>query len=324
VPAPRSPDPAGADVEAAISIRRLAVRFKDVVAVDGLDLDVPHGRITAVLGPNGAGKSTTLSVVEGLRRADSGQVRVLGTDPWRASAGHRARVGVMLQNAGVPSGMRARDAISAAADLAARPYPVDALARRLGVESLGRRPFRRLSGGEQQRVALAAALVGRPDLLILDEPTAGLDPAARRSVWSLLTELRDAGTTVLVTTHRIEEAEALADRVALVAAGRCVASGPPAELIGPLACSVRFTLASADRARLAPEDFDALVSSTAGRSVVRDADQIVVSAAREEGLLDAVVAWSRSHGATLTDITTSRRTLEDAVLDLVDWDDDDA
>lgn len=206
------------------------MRYGDVVAVDGLDLTIDRGTITAVLGPNGAGKTTTLETCEGFRRPQAGSVRVLGLDPVAQRRELLPRIGVMLQQGGAWSGVRALEMLRHVASLHAHPLAVEALAERLGLDECGRTPYRRLSGGQQQRLGLAMAVVGRPELLFVDEPTAGLDPQARRTTWDLLTELREAGVTVVLTTHYIEEAERLADRVHIIDRGRLVVSGTPAEL----------------------------------------------------------------------------------------------
>ncbi len=204
--------------------------FGDVVALDGATWAADAGEVTAVLGPNGAGKTTMVECLEGLQRPDGGTVRVLGADPWRAPAEHRARVGVMLQDGGLPNGSRPLPLLRHLAAMYADPEPVGDLAHRLGVDGFARTTVRRLSGGQRQRVGLAAALVGRPDVVFLDEPTAGLDPHARLDVWDLIRDVRDRGATVVVTTHSFEEAERLADRVVIVGAGRVVATGPTADL----------------------------------------------------------------------------------------------
>ena len=186
--------------------------YGDVVAVDGLDLVIERGTITSVLGPNGAGKTTTLETCEGYRRPQAGSVRVLGLDPVAQRRQLLPRIGVMLQQGGAWSGVHAMEMLRHVASLHAHPLDVDTLGERLGLGPCGRTPYRRLSGGQQQRLGLAMAVVGRPELVFVDEPTAGLDPQARHTTWDLLRELRTAGVTVVLTTHYIEEAERLADR----------------------------------------------------------------------------------------------------------------
>ncbi|HET8600236.1 MAG TPA: ABC transporter ATP-binding protein [Segeticoccus sp.] len=214
----------------ALRIHQLRKRFGATQALDGMTWSAAHGEVTAVLGPNGAGKTTTIECAEGLKRADSGELSVLGTDPWQASPDHRARVGVMLQDGGLPTSARPVPLLHHLAELYAEPADVGALVERLGIGSFAGTTVRRLSGGQKQRVALAAALVGRPELAFLDEPTAGLDPHARREVWQLIREIRDQGCALVVTTHSFAEAERIADHVVIVQSGRVVADGTVEEL----------------------------------------------------------------------------------------------
>jgi ABC-2 type transport system ATP-binding protein len=219
--------------EPCLQVRGLVKTYGGTRAVDGLDLTAVRGRITAVLGPNGAGKTTTVEICEGLRTADAGSVTVLGLDPARDASALRPRVGVMLQDGGLPTGARALALLRQVARFYATPQDVVALAERLGITAYATTSVRRLSGGQRQRLALALALVGRPELVFLDEPSAGLDPQARLAVWDLVREARDAGTSVVLTTHAMDEAERLADQVAILSCGRLVASGTPAELTAP-------------------------------------------------------------------------------------------
>ncbi len=215
-----------------MTIEGVTRRFGAVTACDAMTWHAPAAEITALLGPNGAGKTTAIECAVGLQRPDGGTVRVLGTDPWHAPAEHRARVGVMLQAGGLPNGSKPVRLLRHLAALYAAPADVEALAARLGLDQFAGTTVRRASGGQKQRVALAAALVGRPEVVFLDEPTAGLDPHARLDVYDLLRELRDAGTTIVVTTHSFEEAQALATHLVVVSQGRTVAQGAPAEVVG--------------------------------------------------------------------------------------------
>jgi ABC-2 type transport system ATP-binding protein len=211
-------------------VRDVTRRFGATTALDGMTWTARHGQVTAVLGPNGAGKTTTIECAEGLQRPDSGEVRVLGTDPWQAGPDHRATVGVMLQDGGLPNGSTPVRLLRHLAAFHQSPADVDTLVRRLGIDTFGGTTVRRLSGGQRQRVALAAALVGKPEVAFLDEPTAGLDPHARLDAWDLVRETRDGGCAVIVTTHSFEEAQRLADHVVIVNRGRVAASGSVAEL----------------------------------------------------------------------------------------------
>ncbi|GGM41601.1 ABC transporter ATP-binding protein [Promicromonospora citrea] len=223
---------------AAVRVRGLRKRYgaprtgyKDAVA--GLDLDVAHGEIVAVLGPNGAGKTTTVEILEGFRDRDGGEVAVLGEDPRRAGRGWRARIGVVMQDSRDMSELTVLEKVRATA--AAYPDPRDAeeVVAAVGLEQKARARTRGLSGGQRRRLDVALGIVGRPELLFLDEPTTGFDPQARRSFWDLVTSLRDDGTTILLTTHYLDEAAQLADRVVVVRDGVVVAEGTPGTLGGP-------------------------------------------------------------------------------------------
>lgn len=282
------------------------------VAVDGLDLDVAQGTITAILGPNGAGKTTTIETCEGFRKVQSGSVRVLGLDPIADAEQVRPRVGVMLQSGGAWSGVRVHEMLHHVARLYAHPLDVDALMERLGLVRAGRTPFRRLSGGMQQRLGLAMAVVGRPEVVFLDEPTAGLDPQARRATWDLVSELRESGVTVVLSTHFMDEAEALSDLIHIVDAGRVIATGTPAELATAGARrTVRFSakpgLQLADLGgRLGP-DFS-VVESEAGRYVVTgDVTPVLVA---------DIATWCADNGVLVESVGVERQTLEDRFLDL--------
>ncbi|MGY4645088.1 ABC transporter ATP-binding protein [Cellulomonas sp. URHB0016] len=218
--------------DAAIDVRGLRKRYGTKQAVDGLDLTVADGEIVAVLGPNGAGKTTTIEILEGYRRRDDGHVRVLGEDPEAAGRAWRARVGVVLQSAND----LAEATVSELVRHFARYYPTardaDEVIDAVGLRDKARTRVRQLSGGQRRRLDVALGIIGRPELLFLDEPTTGFDPEARRAFWDLVRGLRTDGTTILLTTHYLEEAEALADRVVVVRDGRVVAEGAPAELGG--------------------------------------------------------------------------------------------
>ena len=262
------------------------MRYGDKVAVDGLSLTVDRGTITAVLGPNGAGKTTTLETCEGFRRPQAGTVRVLGLDPIADRRDLLPRIGVMLQAGGAWSGVRAVEMLRHMASLHVHPLPVEMLVERLGLDECGSTPYRRLSGGQQQRLGLAMALIGRPELVFVDEPTAGMDPAARRTTWDLLRELRADGVTIVLTTHYLEEAERLADQVHIIDRGRLIASGTPEELTRGSAATVRLVV---DRE---------------------------LSPSAEQALRASVDDWSATHGVALQSISFGSRTLEDVFLQL--------
>lgn len=286
-------------------------RYGDKTAVDGLDLVALDG-VTAVLGPNGAGKTTTIEVCEGYRRADGGTVRVLGLDPVAQAAELKPRIGVMLQSGGVYSGARADEMLRHMAKLHAHPLDVDALIDRLGLGGCGRTTYRRLSGGQQQRLALAMAVVGRPELVFLDEPTAGLDPQARHATWDLVRDLRDDGVSVILTTHHMDEAEQLADDVAIIDAGKVIAQGSPETLCkGGAENTLRFT----GRPGL---DVGSLLKALPPDST---ADELTPGSYRITGgidpqLLATVTSWCAQHGVMPDRISVERHTLEDVFLEL--------
>ncbi|HLY34698.1 MAG TPA: ABC transporter ATP-binding protein, partial [Jatrophihabitantaceae bacterium] len=218
-----------ADVVPAVEVRDLVKAYGARRAVDGLSLTVERGSVFALLGPNGAGKTTTIEICEGFRRADSGSVRVLGLSP--DSAALRPRVGVMLQDSvGGYTSARADELLRLFASYATHPHDPATLLDAVGLTDVAQTQVRRLSGGQQQRLSLALALVARPDLVFLDEPTAGMDPQARRNTWEFIRKLRADGVSVVLTTHFLDEAEQLADHVVVIDAGRVVAAGTPAEL----------------------------------------------------------------------------------------------
>jgi ABC-2 type transport system ATP-binding protein len=299
--------------DAALEIEGLVKRYGGRTVVDGLSLTADRGTVTAVLGPNGAGKTTTIECCEGLRRPDAGTVRVLGLDPLVDGARLRPRVGVMLQDGGLPMGAGAGEVLSHVAALHARPIEPALLAATLGLEPVLRTTVRRLSGGQRQRLALALAVVGRPELVVLDEPTAGLDPQARLAVWSLVRNLRAAGVTVLLTTHLMDEAERLADRVAVVDAGRVVAEGTPAELTSG-ADVLQFTgPPGLDLTTLRAALPESVVAGEAvpGRYTVEGRDTPL-----GPGAVATVTAWCAAHGVLPEGLAFGRRTLEDVFLEL--------
>jgi len=300
----------------AVEVLGLVKRYGSRTAVDGVDLRVERGQVLALLGPNGAGKTTTVEVCEGYRRPDAGSVRVLGLDPVRQHDALTPRIGVMLQSGGVYPGARAGEMLALVARYAAHPLHVGELTERLGLGPVLRTTYRRLSGGEKQRLSLAMALVGRPELVFLDEPTAGMDPQARRATWELVGELRADGVAVLLTTHFIEEAERLADSVVILDAGRVVAAGTPATLTGAAAGPgetehLRFT---APRG-LPLEQLLLALPEQCTASEPRPGEYLVGGAVTPQ-VLAAVTAWCAQQGAMVADLRTGRRTLEDVFLDL--------
>jgi ABC-2 type transport system ATP-binding protein len=291
------------------------MRYGDTVAVDDLSLTVERGTITAVLGPNGAGKTTTLETCEGYRDPHRGTVRVLGLEPRRDRRALLPRIGVMLQAGGAWSGVRAREMLDHIARLHAHPLDTDLLSERLGLDECGRTPYRRLSGGQQQRLGLAMALVGRPELVFVDEPTAGMDPQGRRTTWELLSELRADGVTVVLTTHYMEEAERLADCVHIIDRGRLVVSGSPLELTrGGRVSTIRLVVTKPFPAG-APESLRQRLG--AGTEVTQlDDVSLVITGPADSTTLAKVSAWCEQNGVLPETLTLGQRTLEDVFLEL--------
>jgi ABC-2 type transport system ATP-binding protein len=217
-------------MDTAIEVIDLHKRYGDVTAVDEVSLSVSCGEVFGVVGPNGAGKTTTVECIAGLRRPDSGRVRVLGVDPVADAVAVRARVGVQLQQAALPDRLRVGEAMRVFATAYGRLDQVDELLGDWGLEGKRKSAFSTLSGGQRQRLFIALALLGDPQVVVLDELTTGLDPVARRETWSLVRRLREAGTTVVLVTHAMDEAEALCDRLAVIVAGRVAAVGTPPEV----------------------------------------------------------------------------------------------
>ena len=294
----------------ALEVDGLVKRYGDRAAVDGLSLTARRGTVLALLGPNGAGKTTTVEICEGFRTADAGTVRVLGLAPRDAAL--RPRVGVMPQAGGAYPGLRCAEALRLVAAYAAEPLDPADLLERLGLTDVASTSYRRLSGGQQQRLSLAMAVVGRPELVFLDEPTAGLDPQARRGTWELVEALRADGVTVVLTTHLLDEAERLADEVVIVDRGRVVAAGTVAELTRREASgSLRFRAP-------AGLDVDALGAALPPGCAAAPPTPgaFVVTGAVDPQLLATVTAWCADRGVLAEDLRVQSRSLEDVFLEL--------
>jgi ABC-2 type transport system ATP-binding protein len=294
----------------AVVVSNLEVRYGDTVAVADVSFTVSPGEVVAVLGPNGAGKTTTIEAVEGLRWPSAGSVRVFGHDPVRARDEVTGRWGVMPQHGGLPTGLHVREVVALFAALhPGVPTDVDGLVDLVGLGSLAGRPWRRLSGGEQQRLSLAAALVGRPELLLLDEPTAAMDPRGRREVGSLLRERADAGVAVVLATHLLDEVEAVCDRVVVIDRGRVVAAGSIAELTSATAV-VTF--------RAEPGLPTGELAQALGTPVTEvDPGRYRVAAGATPDLLAGVTAWLAARDVTVSHLGPGDR-LEDVFLRLTD------
>jgi len=299
----------------AVEIEGLVMRYGDKIAVDGLSLEVARGSITAVLGPNGAGKTTTLETCEGYRAPQQGTVRVLGLDPQRERGELLPRIGVMLQSGGAWSGVRAHEMLEHMAALHAHPLDTAMLSERLGLSDCGKTPYRRLSGGQQQRLGLAIALVGRPDLVFVDEPTAGMDPQARRTTWQLLEEIRSDGVTVVLTTHHMDEAEHLADRIHIIDHGRLIATGTPSELTrGSHSATIRLVV-NRPFPDGAPESLRAELGPD---TEVRQLDEVsmLIHGPADSMTLGRVSRWCEEHDVLPQTLNLGQRNLEDVFLEL--------
>ena len=296
---------------AAVEVDGLTVRYGEVVAVDAVSFEAQAGQITAVLGPNGAGKTTTVEVLEGFRRPDAGRTTVVGLDPRADHAALTRRVGVMLQAGGVGPGVRVLEVLRHAAALYDDALDPGALLERVGLTGTERRTWRQISGGEQRRLALALALVGRPQVAFLDEPSSGVDPQGRLVIREVVSALRDDGVTVVLTTHDLDEVEKLADHVVILDHGSVVAAGSPASLMtGTAVDEVRFGApAGLDTAALATRLGVPVTEVTAG--------EYLVGGAGTPALVATLTAWLAEHDLPLADLRAGRQRLEDVFLRLV-------
>jgi ABC-2 type transport system ATP-binding protein len=297
---------------APVRLRGVTKHFGSTTAVKELDLDVHHAEVLALLGPNGAGKTTTVEMCEGFTKPDAGTIEVLGLDPFTDNERLRARIGVMLQGGGGYPAARAGEMLDLVAAYAADPLDPKWLLHTLGLTDAARTTYRRLSGGQQQRLALACALVGRPELVFLDEPTAGMDAHARLVVWELIDALRRDGVTVVLTTHQLKEAEELADRIVIIDHGVQVAAGTPAELMRSGAeDQLRFT---------APRRLDLTLLLAAlpenYRAAEVSAGEYLVEGRIDPQVLATVTAWCARLNVLATDMRVEQRSLEDVFLDL--------
>jgi ABC-2 type transport system ATP-binding protein len=296
-----------------VELSGLVKRFGQTTAVDGLSLRLDRGQVLALLGPNGAGKTTTIEICEGFQRRDAGDVRVLGLDPATQHERLRPLIGVMPQGGGAYPGVRAEEMLALVAACAATPLDPAWLIEVLGLSSARRTPYKRLSGGQQQRLSLACALVSRPELVFLDEPTAGMDPQARRLVWELVRALRTDGVSVLLTTHAMEEAEELADHVVIIDHGRVVAEGTPAQLTTeqPEAAQLRF------RAQAGLDLTQLCTALPADCRIEEPAPGTYVLTGRvDPQVVSAVTAWCAQQGVLAEELHVGRRSLEDVFLEL--------
>jgi ABC-2 type transport system ATP-binding protein len=307
--------------EPAVSITGLVKRYGSRGILDGVDLSVHRGELLALLGPNGAGKTTLVEIIEGYRRADGGRVRVLGRDPWRPGSDLRARLGLMLQEGGVDPRVRPLEALRLYASFYRAPRDPAEVLETVGLARAAGTSYRRLSGGERQRLALGLALIGRPELLILDEPTAGMDPAGRGQTRGLISDLRTAGGTILLTTHDLGDVERLADRVTILDRGRIVASGSPADLSGGRAATLRVRLAAPPSQAQIQTAETTVAAERPGIRLEADpsggpADLRVAGGPPDPALIAALATAFAVEGIQILELRTSSGTLEERYLEL--------
>jgi ABC-2 type transport system ATP-binding protein len=301
--------------QTAVQVSGLVKRYGGRAVVDGVSFDVQPGEVFALLGPNGAGKTTTVEILEGYRRPDAGEVRVLGLDPLREGGQLKPRIGLMLQQGGIYNQITPREALRLFASFYPDPEDPDKLLDRLQLGHVAHTRYRQLSGGEKQRVALGLALVGKPQLMFLDEPTAAMDPQARRATWEIVRSQRARGATVLLTTHFMDEAEQLADHVAIIDRGRLVALDTPRGLRSTVGEELRL-LASPP---VAPDAVAAALKMPAS-AVERDSHgALIVKAEPTPALIAALTGWLAREGVLLLELHSGSRSLEHAFLALTGY-----
>ncbi|HVF53455.1 MAG TPA: ABC transporter ATP-binding protein [Actinomycetota bacterium] len=292
----------------AVSVAGLTKSYGDVQAVRGIDLDVASGEVYALLGPNGAGKTTTVEILEGHRTRSSGDVRVLGHDPGTGGAAFKKRIGIVLQETGVEPFLTVAEAIELYRGYYEDPLPLDEIVEVVGLVEKRDVRVNKLSGGQQRRLDVAIGLAGDPELLFLDEPTTGFDPSARRNAWRMVENLAALGKTVFLTTHYMDEAQHLADRVAIMVGGKIVAEGPPGALASASSdlTTIRFKI---------PEGAPSPPKRILGKAV-HNGDRITLPTASPMKMLNELTGWAMTKGIELEELSVSRPSLEDVYLDL--------
>ena len=309
-----SGQPEHAAGDCAVVVAGLRKSYGRTEAVRGVSFAVTAGEIFALLGPNGAGKTTTLEILEGFRRQDAGRAEVLGYDPGNRSTGRalREQIGLVLQDVAVEPYLTVRETLARNAGYYPDPRPVGEVIEMTGLAGLERKKVRSLSGGQKRRLDLALGLIGRPRLLFLDEPTTGFDPSARHAAWELIRGLRDAGTTILLTTHYLEEAQELADRVAVLAGGQIVAEGTPSDIGGRdrAAAQIRFALPDG----CAPADLPPSVRP--GPASPAPGGLVLIEAADPTAALHELTGWALARGTVLRHLTVEQPSLESVYLKL--------
>lgn len=291
-----------------IEVRGLRKRFGDFEAVRGLDLTVQRGEVLAILGPNGAGKTTTVEILEGYQERDAGEVTVLGIDPAGSPQALRERIGIVLQECGIDRFLTCREVLAQHARFYPSPRDPDELLELVGLTEKSGERVKRLSGGQQRRLDLALGMVGNPELIFLDEPTTGFDPQARRQAWDIVKRLADGGTTVVLTTHYLDEAQALADRVVVFARGEVVETGTPADLAARSGL-VRIAYRPVEGQPLPDLAPDATIDD--GTWSFEVVEGFVTQ------FLADLTGWALRHGVALDALTVTRPSLEDTYLELI-------
>ncbi len=291
----------------AIQVRGLRKSYGDVEAVRGIDLEVSTGEVFALLGPNGAGKTTTIEILEGYLQRSAGDVRVLGYDPARKETALRERIGIVLQSTGAQPYLNVEETIDLFRGYYPRPMPLEDVLQATGLVPQRKTRVKKLSGGQQRRLDVAIGLSGDPDLLFLDEPTTGFDPSARRDAWGMIHNLQDLGKTVVLTTHYMDEAQNLADRVAIMIQGKIVVEGTPDELLNHAGgTTIRYKLA--ENAPPMPENLD-------GGSLQPDGHFLLVTDYPTKALHE-LTSWATTEGVELQELSVTRPSLEDLFIQL--------
>jgi len=295
--------------DSVISIRGLRKSYGDFEAVRGIDLEVKAGEVFAFLGPNGAGKTTTVEILEGYRDRSGGEVEVLGEDPQRGGRGWRERIGIVLQSCRLDPYLTVRESLGLYAGYYRAPRPVDEVVELVGLEGKADARARSLSGGQQRRLDVGMALIGDPELLFLDEPTTGFDPQARRQAWDVIAGLRDLGKTIFLTTHYMDEAQRLADRVTIIAGGEIVAAGTPEDLGDRenQPATIKFKLPAGVTAGEVP-----------GGGEVGEGGEVLLSTTSPVAALNELTGWALTRGVDLDGLEVTRPTLEDIYLELTE------
>jgi ABC-2 type transport system ATP-binding protein len=295
--------------DSVISIRGLRKSYGDFEAVRGIDLEVKAGEVFAFLGPNGAGKTTTVEILEGYRDRSGGEVEVLGEDPQRGGRAWRERIGIVLQSCRLDPYLTVRESLGLYAGYYRAPRPVDEVIELVGLEGKADARARSLSGGQQRRLDVGMALIGDPELLFLDEPTTGFDPQARRQAWDVIGGLRDLGKTIFLTTHYMDEAQRLADRVTIIAGGEIVATGTPEDLGDRenQPATIKFKLPAGVAAGEVP-----------GGGEVGEGGEVMLSTTSPVATLNELTGWALGRGVDLDGLEMTRPTLEDIYLELTE------